>query len=118
MKRGACTQTAETTFEVRHAPVFDRIDSLSFRTIEIVMESNIGTPPFQYIVDDRQDGNILEPVKDSLEYGTHTVKVIDAAGCVIDTTFITNAPGFDFPIHISPNNDGVNDAFSIPILRK
>lgn len=117
MKRGACTQTAETTFEVRHAPVFDRIDSLSFRTIEIVMESNIGTPPFQYIVDDRQDGNILEPVKDSLEYGTHTVKVIDAAGCVIDTTFITNAPGFDFPIHISPNNDGVNDAFSIPILR-
>ncbi|MBR6597128.1 MAG: T9SS type B sorting domain-containing protein [Paludibacteraceae bacterium] len=117
MKRGACTQTAETTFEVRHAPKFDRIDSLSFRTVEIVLESNIGTPPFQYIVDDKQDGNIMEPVKDSLEYGTHSIKVIDAAGCIIDTIFVTNAPGFDFPIHISPNDDGINDAFSIPILR-
>lgn len=117
MKRGACTQSAETTIEVRYAPKFDRIDSLSFRSVEIVLQSNTGTAPFQYIVDENYDGNIDEPIKDSLEYGTHSVKIIDAAGCVIDSSFVTNAPGLEFPIHISPNGDGINDAFSIPVLR-
>lgn len=117
MKRGACTQTADATIEVRYAPRFDRIDSLSFRSVEIVLQSNTGTAPFQYIVDDNYDGNISEPIKDSLEYGKHNIKIIDAAGCQIDTSFVTHAPGLEFPIHISPNGDGINDVFSIPVLR-
>lgn len=118
MKRGACTKTSETTFEVRYAPKFDRIDSLSFRSVEIVLQSNTGTAPFQYIVDDNYDENVENPVKDNLEYGNHSVKIIDAAGCLIDSSFVTNAPGLEFPIHISPNNDGINDVFSIPTLRE
>ncbi len=117
MKRGACTQTADATIEVRYAPRFDRIDSLSFRSVEIVLQSNTGTAPFQYIVDDNYDENINEPIKDSLEYGNHSIKIIDAAGCQIDSSFVTHAPGLEFPIHISPNGDGINDAFSIPVLR-
>lgn len=118
MKRGACTKTSETTFEVRYAPKFDRIDSLSFRSVEIVLQSNTGTAPFQYIVDDNYDENVENPVKDNLEYGNHSVKIIDAAGCLIDSSFVTNAPSLEFPIHISPNNDGINDVFSIPTLRE
>jgi len=117
MKRGACTQTADATIEVRYAPRFDRIDSLSFRSIEIVLQSNTGTAPFQYIVDDNYDDKIGEPIKDNLEYGNHNVKIIDAAGCLIDSSFVTHAPGLEFPIHISPNGDGINDAFNIPVLR-
>ena len=117
MKRGACTQTADATIEVRYAPRFDRIDSLSFRSVEIVLQTNTGTAPFQYIVDDNYDENIGEPVKDNLEYGNHNIKIIDAAGCQIDSSFVTHAPGLEFPIHISPNGDGINDAFSIPVLR-
>ncbi len=117
MKRGACTQTADATIEVRYAPRFDRIDSLSFRSIEIVLQTNTGTAPFQYIVDENYDENIGEPVKDNLEYGNHNIKIIDAAGCQIDSSFVTHAPGLEFPIHISPNGDGINDAFSIPVLR-
>ena len=117
MKRGACSQTADATIEVRYAPRFDRIDSLSFRSIEIVLQSNTGTAPFQYIVDDNYDDKIGEPIKDNLEYGNHNVKIIDAAGCLIDSSFVTHAPGLEFPIHISPNGDGINDAFSIPVLR-
>lgn len=117
MKRGACTQTADATIEVRYVPRFDRIDSLSFRSVEIVLQSNTGTAPFQYIVDDNYDENINEPIKDSLEYGNHSIKIIDAAGCQIDSSFVTHAPGLEFPIHISPNGDGINDAFSIPVLR-
>lgn len=117
MKRGACTQTADATIEVRYAPRFDRIDSLSFRSVEIVLQSNTGTAPFQYIVDENYDENIGEPVKDNLEYGNHNIKIIDAAGCQIDSSFVTHAPGLEFPIHISPNGDGINDAFSIPVLR-
>lgn len=117
MKRGACTHTADATIEVRYAPRFDRIDSLSFRSIEIVLQSNTGTAPFQYIVDDNYDDKIGEPIKDNLEYGNHNVKIIDAAGCLIDSSFVTHAPGLEFPIHISPNGDGINDAFNIPVLR-
>lgn len=117
MKRGVCTETADATIEVRYAPRFDRIDSLSFRSVEIVLQSNTGTAPFQYIVDDNYDENVDEPVKDNLEYGNHSVKVIDAAGCQIDSSFVTHAPGLEFPIHISPNGDGKDDVFSIPVLR-
>lgn len=117
MKRGACSQTADATIEVRYAPKFDRIDSLSFRSIEIVLQSNTGTAPFQYIVDDNYDDKIGEPIKDNLEYGNHNIKIIDAAGCLIDSSFVTHAPGLEFPIHISPNGDGINDAFNIPVLR-
>jgi len=118
MQRGACTETADVTIDVRPAPKFDRIDSLSFRSVEIVLQTNTGTAPFQYIVDDNYDDNVLEPVKDSLEYGTHNIKVLDAAGCEIDSSFVTNAPGLEIPIHISPNGDAINDAFSIPTLRE
>lgn len=117
MKRGACTETSDATIEVRYAPKFDRIDSLSFRSIEIILQSNTGTAPFQYIVDDKYDENVNEPIKDNLDYGNHSIKIIDAAGCQIDSSFVTNAPGLDFPNHISPNGDGNNDAFSIPVLR-
>lgn len=117
MKRGACTQTADATIEVRYAPRFDRIDSLSFRSVEIVLQSNTGTAPFQYIVDDNYE-DVENPVKEDLEYGNHSVKIIDAAGCLIDSSFVTHAPGLEFPIHISPNGDGKDDVFSIPVLKE
>lgn len=116
MQRGACTEKANVYINVREAPKFDRIDSLSFRSIEIILQTNTGTEPFQYIVDDNVDENVMNSIKENLEYSEHNIKVIDDAGCQIDTTIIINAPGFDFPIHISPNGDGKNDAFSIPVL--
>lgn len=116
MKRGACTEKTYVDINVREAPKFDRIDSLSFRSIEIILQTNTGTEPFQYIVDDNMDENVLNSIKEDLEYSEHNIKVIDDAGCQIDTTIIVNAPGFDFPVHISPNGDGKNDAFSIPVL--
>ncbi len=116
MKRGACTEKTYVDINVREAPKFDRIDSLSFRSIEIILQTNTGTEPFQYIVDNNVDENVLNSIKEELEYTEHNIKVIDDAGCQIDTTIIINAPGFDFPVHISPNGDGKNDAFSIPVL--
>lgn len=116
MTRGACTSTEEVNLEVRTAPKFDRIDSLSFRSIEIVLQTNTGTAPYQYIVDNNKDENVLESVKDNLTYGKHKVTVIDDAGCKIDTAIVINTPGLEFPIHISPNGDGKHDVFEVSNL--
>ncbi len=117
MKRGACTETADIDLTVKYAPEFDRIDSLTYRTIEVVIVPSTGTAPFQYIVDNEIDEYVMNAVKDGLEYGTHNIKVIDNAGCQLDTVITINPPALEFPIHVSPNGDGKNDKFSIPTLK-
>lgn len=118
MKRGACSLSDEVFIDVREAPKFDRIDSVTYKSIEIILQANTGSEPFQYLVDNESDENVSNNVKTGLEYGEHTITVIDDAKCKIDTTVYINNPGIVIPVYFSPNDDGANDQFVVPNLKE
>lgn len=118
MKRGACTLSDEVDIDVREAPKFDRIDSVTYKSIEIVLQASTGTAPFQYIVDNNPDEFVMSNVKEGLDYGEHNISVIDDAKCKIDTIVYINNPGITIPIVVSPNDDNVHDKFVVPNLKE
>lgn len=48
--------------------------------------------------------------------GTYTLTVTTADGCVVTTDFVTNSTYCSIQKGISPNNDGLNDAFELTAL--
>ncbi|MCQ2189397.1 MAG: T9SS type B sorting domain-containing protein [Paludibacteraceae bacterium] len=117
MQRGACSDSSDVYVEVTEKPKFEAIDSLSYKSVNIVLQGNTGTAPYKYIVDDNYEDDINSSIKVDLDYGQHKVTVIDTAGCVIDTMITINFPSFNIPIVVSPNGDNHNDAFTVPVLR-
>ncbi|MBQ0155506.1 MAG: T9SS type B sorting domain-containing protein, partial [Bacteroidales bacterium] len=114
MKRGTCSKPVEKTVEVTSAPSVDKVDSLGIRKIEIVMESNVGTEPFRYIIDGNEDDpEILNPIRDGLEYKEHVVKVVDEVGCSTEYLFVVNNPAIEIPFLVSPDGNGINDKFIV-----
>ncbi len=99
MTRGVCEEDSYVGVSVNSAPKIKSIDSLSFREVDVVMDPDFGTEPFMFRVDDREWSNNSHI--ESLTYSTHTIMVMDAIGCVVEDTFVVNAP--DLPFH----GDGV-----------
>ncbi|MFV0554611.1 MAG: gliding motility-associated C-terminal domain-containing protein, partial [Mangrovibacterium sp.] len=74
-----------------------------------------GTPGYEYLWDDA--AGQISNIATGLSEGTYTVTVTDANGC--ETSGEANVQIFlFFPEGFSPNNDGINDRFVIPGLRK
>lgn len=116
MERGACKATATHATVITLAPKIQSVDSLSYRNVEIVLESGTGTAPFQFIVDgDNEAEDISSAVKD-LDYGEHEVLIVDAANCKLKHKFYINSPLVVFQKEISPNGDNVNDRFYNKVL--
>lgn len=78
---------------------------------KIVLTTNGGTPPYNYIWSDKTgNGNSIETVFS----GSYIVTITDAKNCTeIDTLKVTDIcnPELFFPTGFSPNKDGINDVF-------
>ena len=71
-------------------PVIASVDSIQFRTYEIVNLQGSGTPPFTYSIDSLPfDEN---PVKDKLFFGKHFVYTKDANECCSERFDFTMVP--------------------------
>lgn len=114
MTRGECSLEVTKDVEVTSVPSVDRVDSLGIRQIEIVMETGAGTGEFKYIIDgDENDPEVLNPIRDNLEYRTHVVKVVDEVGCSTEFKFKVNNPAIEIPYAITPDGNGINDRFTV-----
>lgn len=119
MERGACKASASHAAVVTYAPKLDYVDSLSFRDVEIVLQSGTGTEPFMFIIDGKDKADdVNSATKHDLEYGKHDLKIVDAAGCVVTEKFRINEPVIKIPVVLSPNGDGVGDIFKIEALKE
>ncbi|MCQ2199790.1 MAG: T9SS type B sorting domain-containing protein [Paludibacteraceae bacterium] len=119
MERGACKASVSHAAVVTYAPKLDYVDSLSFRDVEIVLQSGTGTEPFMFIIDGKDKADdVNSATKHDLEYGKHDLKIVDAAGCVVTEKFRINEPVIKIPVVLSPNGDGVGDIFKIEALKE
>ncbi len=116
MERGACKATATHATVITLAPKIQSVDSLSYRNVEIVLESGTGTAPFQFIVDGDNEAEDVSSAIKELEYGDHEVLIVDAANCKLTHKFRINSPMVVFQKEISPNGDNVNDNFFNQVL--
>jgi gliding motility-associated-like protein/uncharacterized repeat protein (TIGR01451 family) len=103
------TVTAKSTIKVVGYPEIASVNQKGYRDIEIVPLKNNESTNVMYKVDN-SEYQTSEAFAD-LKYGTHTAYIIDEYGCQSDFQFVTEAPGIEFPTVITPNGDGVNDAF-------
>ena len=103
------TVTAKSTIKVVGYPEIASVNQKGYRDIEIVPLKNNESTNVMYKVDN-SEYQTSEAFTD-LKYGTHTAYIIDEYGCQSDFQFVTEAPGIEFPTVITPNGDGVNDAF-------
>ena len=118
MTRGTnevCKAEDQATVTVTTKPVISSIDSVGYRDVDIVMDPMFGTPAFRYSID---GGDWTEDTHLSgLKYTVHTIKVEDANGCVLLDTFVVKDPALEFPIHFSPNDDGENEYWTVPVIK-
>ncbi|MCR5247253.1 MAG: T9SS type B sorting domain-containing protein [Paludibacteraceae bacterium] len=103
------TVTAKSTIKVVGYLEIASVNQKGYREIEIVPLKNNESTNVMYKVDN-SEYQTSEAFTD-LKYGTHTAYIIDEYGCQSDFQFVTEAPGIEFPTVITPNGDGVNDAF-------
>jgi len=114
--RGACSAEDDITIEVKSKPRIQAIDSLDVRDREVIFVQGYGTPPFKYSIDGKPaDEN---PVKYNLTFSRHSFQITDDADCSSDIMYIFVEPPKLFPPpYFSPNGDGVNDTWEVPLMR-
>jgi gliding motility-associated-like protein len=113
--RGACTEKDNAIVVVNTNPRILYIDSVGARAREIVYDPYYGTLPFEFKVGNRPaDGH---PVKYDLLFAYHTYYIEDAAGCKAQWTEALIPPPLNPPIFFSPDGDGINDTWEVPLMR-
>lgn len=110
--RGKCVVEKEFVLMVGATPKLASIDSIGRDDVEINMESY---GDYQFIVDGKLDAkDVTDNVKMHVGFGTHTLSIIDIAGCKTDTSFIISTPPFEIQNFFVPGSDGENSKFRIP----
>lgn len=115
MERGLCSMVIDYFVEVASVPQIEKVDSVSYQDVEIVLASSLGTPPFSLWIDDKQQVS-QDPLKVKVGYGKHVAYVMDEVGCSDKYEFEVKAPALSIPVAVSPNGDGINETFEIPAI--
>ncbi|HAY56100.1 MAG TPA: hypothetical protein DCX49_01610 [Flavobacteriales bacterium] len=111
-----CQDSASWTLVDPEALMLSLVDSLISECgedngyIEVLAEG--GTPPLFYLWDDGNSG----PLNDGIDEGDHDLSVVDANGCLLDTTFYLPCLELVPPDpnrFLSPNGDGSNETWKI-----
>ncbi|MCQ2189479.1 MAG: T9SS type B sorting domain-containing protein [Paludibacteraceae bacterium] len=110
--RGKCVLEKEFILMVGATPKLASVDSIGLDDVMINMESD---GDYQYIVDGKYNAsNIADNVKTHVGFGKHTLRIIDIAGCITDTSFTVVEPPFEIQNVFNPNSDGKDATFRIP----
>lgn len=110
--RGKCILKKEFTLMVGATPQLASIDSIGLDDVAIIMES---TGEYKYIIDGREKAvNVTDNVKKHVGFGSHTLSIVDIAGCKIDTSFTVATPPLEIPIYFTPNSSDEHSTFKIP----
>lgn len=115
MERGLCSMVLDHFVEVTTVPHIEKVDSVNYQDVEVVLASSLGTPPFCIWIDDKQQVG-QNPLKEKVGYGKHTAYVVDDVGCSDKYEFEVKAPALSIPVAVSPNGDGINETFEIPAI--
>ncbi len=103
------TVTAKSTIKVVGYPEIASVNQKGYRDVEIVPFKDNESTNVMYKVDN-SEYQTSESFTD-LKYGIHTAYIIDEYGCQSDFQFTMKAPDIEYPTVVTPNGDGVNDAF-------
>ncbi|MEE0084557.1 MAG: T9SS type B sorting domain-containing protein, partial [Paludibacteraceae bacterium] len=103
------TVTAKSTIKVVGYPEIASVSQKGYRDVEIVPFKDNESTNVMYKVDN-SEYQTSESFTD-LKYGFHTAYIIDEYGCQSDFQFTMKAPDIEYPTVVTPNGDGVNDAF-------
>ena len=94
-------------------PLVDTVTKIDYHNVEFVPNENYGEAPYEYKVDANEFSTSAEAY---VTYGYHTVVIKDQNGCMSSYEFVTEAPDFEIPTLVTPNGDGVNDAFISDVI--
>lgn len=94
-------------------PLVDTVTKIDYHNVAIVPNENYGEAPYEYKIDANEFSTSEEAY---VTYGRHTVVIKDKNGCMSSYEFVTEAPNFEIPIVVTPNGDGVNDAFISDVI--
>ncbi len=108
---GSCKEELMPEAEVASKPKIIGLEDRAAREIEVNATSTNGALEYHYGLDtDWTSDNVFT----NFYFGKpYTIKVRDALGCMTDTTFTTSTYDIRVPSVVSPNGDGVNDAFEV-----
>ncbi|MEM5567130.1 gliding motility-associated C-terminal domain-containing protein [Psychroserpens sp. AS72] len=93
-------------------------------SLSVVVTTNANNPEFEWYLDNVLIANVSEDNYDATQFGTYKIIVTETSGCVGSREFIFELqeafdpfPDVDkIPNIISPNGDGINDTWMIPLL--
>lgn len=94
-------------------PMIDTVKKIDYHNVLIVPNTEYGKAPYEYMVNNNDFSSSDEAY---VAYGRHVAVIRDANGCMNEYPFILEAPNFEIPIVVSPNNDGVNDSFISEVI--
>ena len=94
-------------------PLVDTVTKIDYHNVAIVPNENYGEAPYEYKIDANEFSTSEEAY---VTYGRHTVVIKDKNGCMSSYEFVTEAPNFEIPTVVTPNGDGVNDAFISDVI--
>ena len=110
--RGACSDVTETTVTVVPLPVITNIEETNVREVTAYVEN--GLPPYSYSINNRDF--ITHNVLHDVSIGGHILYVVDMNNCKTSKPFeVTPIPIFPAKF-FTPNDDGVNDYWTIENL--
>lgn len=110
--RGTCSDVIETTVTVVPLPVITNIEETNVREVTAYVEN--GLPPYSYSINNRDF--ITHNVLHDVSIGGHILYVVDMNNCKTSRPFeVTPIPIFPAKF-FTPNDDGVNDYWTIENL--
>ncbi len=106
---GTCSNVATTTVTVVPLPIINSIEETDKREVTVTVSG--GASPYQYSINNEDffTGNVLS----NIAIGGHILYVIDANGCAASMPFTVSPIPIIPAKFFTPNNDGVNDYWTI-----
>nr|WP_321226345.1 gliding motility-associated C-terminal domain-containing protein [uncultured Psychroserpens sp.] len=93
-------------------------------TLSVEVTTNANNPEFEWYLNDVVIANVSEDNYEATQFGTYKIIVTETTGCIGSREFIFELEeAFDafpdvekIPNIISPNGDGINDTWMIPLI--